>query len=145
MLLVDSSADLYVLSESLDGIRKYDGTGTELGSPRDPTAGGLAPSVALGPGDGLLIADPTLGHLLGYGPSGSQLLSLSLQSASNARGGIAYSEVANSAYVLHRKPTYVAETHDPAPGPGDPRRLPVSKRNPAHERKALRKHQPRGP
>src|SRR3984885_11397811 len=115
-LAVDSSANLYVLSELREGIRKYDGTGKELGSPRDPTAGGLLVSIALGPGDELLVSDPTEGHVLGYDPAGTQTLSLVLPEASGVRGGIAVGEATASLYVLYKaSPIHVLTL--PPPGP----------------------------
>src|SRR4029077_12735045 len=86
-LVVDSSSDLYVLREGPEGVRKYDGTGTELGEARDPGVGGLAPSIAPGAGDRLLVGDPTKEHVFAYDPAGAQLASVPLPSAGDARGG----------------------------------------------------------
>jgi sugar lactone lactonase YvrE len=113
-LLVDSTGNLYVMANAGTGVRKYDGTGKELGSPRDPTAGGLRSSIALGPGDELLVSDQEKGHVLAYDPSGTQTLSLVLPDASDVGGGVA---VGNGAlYVLYQhSPIHVLTL--PPPGP----------------------------
>ncbi len=114
-LLVDSLGDLYVLPEEQEGVRKFDGTGTELGSPRDPGVTGLEPSIALGPGDGLLVKDPSKGQILGYDASGTQTLSLALANAGGARGGMAFA--AGVLYVLYETPPSVSLQSVPPPGP----------------------------
>jgi hypothetical protein len=113
-LLVDSSGELYVLAD--EGVRKFNGTGTEeLGPPRDPGVGGLAPSIALGPGDELFVKDRSQGHILGYDPSGAQTLSLVLPEAKGALGGMAFGN--GVLYVLYQSPPAVRLQSIPPPGP----------------------------
>jgi hypothetical protein len=116
-LLVESSGELYVLPEREpgEGVRKFDGTGKELGAPRDPGAGGLEPSIALGPGDELLVKDPAQEHILGYDPTGAQTLSLVLAEAGGALGGMTFGN--GALYVLHRNPSFVRLQSIPPPGP----------------------------
>jgi hypothetical protein len=112
-LLVDSTGELYALADLVEGVRKFDGTGKELGSPRAPGVSGLEPSIALGPSDELLVRDPNQDHILGYDPSGAQTLSLALAEAEGARGGIAFGS--GSLYVLNRTPSYVRFLSFPPP------------------------------
>jgi hypothetical protein len=116
-LLVDSVGDLYVLPEQpeVSGVRKFDGTGKELGSVRDPGVGGIAPSLALGAGDELLVSNPAQGHIFGYDAAGTQTLSLVLPNAAGASGGL--SQASNTLYVLYRRPPEVRLQSIPPPGP----------------------------
>jgi sugar lactone lactonase YvrE len=116
-LAVDSSGDLYVLREVEEGVRKFDGTGTELGEARDPGLGLKEPSIALGASGRLIVADPKKEHLFAYDPAGAQLLSLSLPSSPDARGGIAFGDASEALYVLHNAPARVALLTLPPPGP----------------------------
>lgn len=111
-LAVDSVGDLYVLSE---GVHKFDGTGTELGSPRDPGVHGFAPSLALSTGDELFVSDPAQGHVFDYDPAGKQTLSLALPEAGGVGGGMAFA--AGVLYVLYEHPPAVRLLSVPAPGP----------------------------
>ncbi len=111
-LSVDSVGDLYVLS---GGVHKFDGTGTELGSARDPGVGGSEPSLALGPGDELFVADPARGHIFSYDSTGNQTLSVTLPNAGGARGGMALAD--GVLYVLYQQPTSMRLLIIPVAGP----------------------------
>jgi hypothetical protein len=114
-LLVDSTGELYVLPEVQEGVRKFDGTGKELGSPRDPGVHAVEPSIALGPSDELLVKDPNQGHVLGYDPTGSPSLSLVLADPEGARGGMVFAN--GGLYVLYQRPSSVRLLGIPPPGP----------------------------
>jgi hypothetical protein len=114
-LLVDSVGDLYVLPElEGQGVRKFDGTGTELGSPRDPGLGGTEPAIAIGPGDELIVNDPLIkGRIFAYDSSGAQLSS---QPQGKDARGIAYAEGPAALYVIHKHPARVLTTTLATPG-----------------------------
>ena len=114
-LLVDSLGDLYTLSE---GVQKFDGAGNPLGAARDPGVSGSEPSLALGPGNELLVSDPSQGHIFGYDPEGAQTRSLVLPDAGGVGGGLA--EANGTLYVLHSRPQQppaVRLQQIPPPGP----------------------------
>jgi hypothetical protein len=114
-LLVDSVGDLYVLPEHEEGVRKFSGSGVELGSPRDPGVHGAEPSITLGPGDELLVSDGNEGRIFGYDPSGAQTLSLVVPDAEGARGGMVFGN--GVLYVLYFSPPAVRLLSIPPPGP----------------------------
>jgi hypothetical protein len=113
-LLVDSAGDLYV--PGFEGVHKFDGTGTELGSVRDPGASGA--SLALGPGDELIVSDPSQGHIFGYDPSGAPALSVELPDPAAAGGGLAVAGgVMYVVYGVAQQPQSVRLLAFPPPGP----------------------------
>ncbi|HEY3960880.1 MAG TPA: hypothetical protein VGL68_10265 [Solirubrobacteraceae bacterium] len=120
-LAVDASGDLYAQGNE-GGVRKFDGAGVELGLPRDSGAT-AASSIAIGEIAGeeaLFVNDPNQGHILGYGPSGAQLLSTVLPDAAGSReGGLVYSNAApdGALYVAYQVPPAVRVLGLPAPGP----------------------------
>jgi DNA-binding beta-propeller fold protein YncE len=101
-LAVDSSGNIYALSEGREGVREYDGTGTEVGSPRDPEAQGLAPSITLGVADELFVSDPVRGHIFVYDSAGAQTGTFPV--GEDTRGGIALNEGSSTLYVVRKEP-----------------------------------------
>jgi DNA-binding beta-propeller fold protein YncE len=115
-LAVDSSGDIYVFSSELHGIRKYDGTGAELGEARDPGAEGLAIAITVDASDRLLVADPErTSHLFIYDAAGTKRASLFI--GADVRGGIALNDSTQALYVLHQAPSRVRIQTLPPPGP----------------------------
>jgi hypothetical protein len=98
-IAVDGAKDLYVKSGGIAGVRKFDEGGSELGGARD--ALGSPESIAIGPGDELLVDDgPNFEHhILAYDAAGAQLSSFDA-GAGGGSGGIAYGENLNTIYVL---------------------------------------------
>jgi hypothetical protein len=117
-LAVDSSGDMYVLRSSAEGVRKYDGEGTQLGEARDPGLSSSEAAITVGPGDELFVSDGAKQHVLGYGPSGTQLASVLVPDAEDARGGIAFTNGLAALYVLYtRAHTSVRTLTLPPSGP----------------------------
>jgi DNA-binding beta-propeller fold protein YncE len=114
-LAVDSSGALYVLSSAREGIRQYDGSGTEVGSPRDPGASGFHVAITLGASDELFVSDPENRHIFEYDAGGAQ--SASFAEEGNAQGGIALNDATNALYVLHAGPARVVVFPVPPSGP----------------------------
>jgi DNA-binding beta-propeller fold protein YncE len=96
-LAVDSAGDLYVTTEELLGVHKYDSAGTEIGAPRDETGRPLA--LAVGAADELLVGDGAAGsHVLSFAAGGEQLSSI--QVSSEEVRAIADAETAGLLYDL---------------------------------------------
>jgi DNA-binding beta-propeller fold protein YncE len=115
-LAVDAGGNLYVRGTELPGVHKYNGSGEELGEPRD--AEGEAGALALGPGEELFVVDDTGGvhHILGYDSSGKQISSFDAgASPESTFRGIAFDEAIQSLYVLDR--TEIRVVPVPPPGP----------------------------
>lgn len=102
-LAVDSAGGLYVQRSELPGVRKYDGTGTEIGVPRDES--GRPGVIAIGPAGELFVDDFNVQHVFAYDTSGKQLSSLFEEGEGN--GGLAFGEAAASLYVLHQTSVHV--------------------------------------
>jgi WD40 repeat protein len=111
-LLVDASGDLYVMASGVQGVHKYDATGTELGSPRDPTAESFPSNIALGAAGELFVYNGEQEHVFEYDSSGAQISSFVETGGSR---GMAYSPSAHVLYVLHD--TVVSALTPPPPGP----------------------------
>ncbi len=117
-LAVDSSGDVYVASSELSGVRKYDGTGAELGEPRD--ASGQPGAIALGMAGELFVDDgegegTSAGRrMLAFDPSGSELASFD-SDVESAVDGLAFGDSAGKLYVLDRD--RVRLLSPPPPGP----------------------------
>jgi NHL repeat len=117
-LAVDSEGDIYVGAIGQSGIRKYDPSGNELGTPRDQTGATESFAIAIGPGDELLVNDFQGGrhHLLSFDATGRQTASFDAgPEAEDGARGIAYGEAIGSVYVLN--PAAVRTVAPPAPGP----------------------------
>jgi hypothetical protein len=115
-LAVASSGDIYVLSSGLQGIREYDGTGTEVGEARDPEESGLRVAIAADASDRLLVADPErTSHLFVYDAAGAKRASVFI--GAEANGGIALSDSSQALYTLYEAPSRVRVQTLPAPGP----------------------------
>ncbi|HEX3361799.1 MAG TPA: hypothetical protein VHS74_12465 [Solirubrobacterales bacterium] len=115
-LAIDSAGDLYVIAGGLSGVHKYDGTGIELGSPRDEL--GFPRSLAIGPADELFLDDgpnPEGHHILAYDPSGKQLSAFDATGAEGGGRGIAYGQAAGALYVLNAAAVRIVTP--PPPGP----------------------------
>jgi hypothetical protein len=100
-LAVDSVGDIYINSFEFNssgpqqGVHKYDPSGVELGSPRDPGFGQGA--IALDSAD-RLYADGENGPVNVYGPSGDQVARFGAGTSGFA--GIAYGDTIERVYVL---------------------------------------------
>lgn len=117
-LAVDSAKDIYVKGSLLAGVRKFDGTGKELGEPRDEAGEGVRQAIAIGPLDGLFVNGFQSGihHILTYDSSGTQVASFDPGGfPEDGRRGIAYSEVTEVLYVATE--TGVRIVVPPSPGP----------------------------
>ena len=115
LLAVDSTGELYVLGSALEGIRKYNGAGSEVGL-RDPGLGGFEPAIALGAGDELLVSDPFDGKILEYDAAGSQVGNFA-EAEQDAVGGFALDDSTRAMYLLHAKPARVVVQALPPSGP----------------------------
>jgi hypothetical protein len=119
-LAVDSAKDIYLKGSGLEGVRKYDGTGKELGAPRDEAGYGAAKAVAVGPA-GEVFVNEFVGegerhHLLAFNAEGQQTASFDAGGrAQDGERGIAYSEHAKAVYVLATGAVRVVTP--PPPGP----------------------------
>lgn len=115
--IADDSGDVYVRPENLEGagIREYDATGGELGTPRDES--GEPYALALGPGEELFVDDDSAGQgqVLGYEPTGAQISSFEA-SPEGIEKGMAWSEAAKVIYAINQDAT-VAAVSSPPPGP----------------------------
>jgi len=128
-LAVDSAGDLYLYSGGLEGVHKYDASGLELGTPRDPGPAGFGSTITLGPADQLIVTDGPRGRILTYDPSGTQLTARPLPGLAgqgSAESAIAYSEPATTLYLLYQGPSRILTTT--LPEPGVPFILPGSER-----------------
>jgi hypothetical protein len=112
-LAVDSTSDLYAQSSALAGVRKYDPSGTELGTPRDEL--GQPDAIAVGPVDELLVDDSiSPHHVLAFDTTGNQTSSFDA-GAESGRLGIAFADAADALYLLNE--TRVRVVAPPEPGP----------------------------
>ncbi len=100
-LAVDSSGDVYVEGRELAGVRKFDGSGSELGEPRD--ASGEPSLIAVGPADELFINDGTNSahHILEDAAAGSEVASFDAGVESVPRGGLAFGDGIGELYVVN--------------------------------------------
>jgi DNA-binding beta-propeller fold protein YncE len=117
-LAVDSVGDLYVASFELEGVHKYDGTGAELGTPRDEGAERGAFALATGPSDQLFVNDYRGGvhHILAFDSTGGQISSFDAGGeAEDGSPGIAYGQTLGALYVLTEHSVRIVGP--PPPGP----------------------------
>lgn len=117
-LAVDSAKDIYVKGSAATGVRKFDGTGTELPPALDEAGEGERQAIASGPGDDLFVNDFQAGshHLLTYNSSGTQIASFDAGSfPEDGQRGIAYSAAAKALYVLNEASVRIVSP--PPPGP----------------------------
>jgi hypothetical protein len=117
-LAVDSAKDIYLVGTELAGVHKYDGTGTELGSPRDEAGENEALAITIGPSDELFVNDfrEERHHLFTFDAAGEQTASFDVGTrAQDGRRGIGYGEIAKSVYVLNPGTARIVAT--PPPGP----------------------------
>ncbi len=100
-LAVDSAGDMYVQGHELPGVRKFDGTGNELGEPRD--ASGSPGALAVGPAGELFVDDtPNNGdhHLLEFESSGGEVARFDAGSEEEGSRGLAFGEGIGELYTL---------------------------------------------
>jgi DNA-binding beta-propeller fold protein YncE len=125
-LAVDSAKDIYLKSEELTGVRKYDPTGKELPPPRDETGHGENEAITVGASDELFVNDFQLPegphHIFAFDAEGEQTASFDAGGeAADGGRGIAYSEHAKAIYVLNvngnTHETSVRVVTPPPPGP----------------------------
>jgi hypothetical protein len=103
-LAVDSAKDIYVVSSELAGVRKYDGTGTEVGAPRDESGELEKSAITVGPADELFVNDfeQERHHIVSFDATGVQIASFDAGGrAEDGHRGIAYGESAEALYVLN--------------------------------------------
>jgi hypothetical protein len=110
-LAVDSTGDLYVVASELAGVHKLDGSGTELGAPRD-AEGGHGRSIAVGPSDELFVYDGEKSHLFEFNAAGALQRSIS---EPGGDGGIAVDADEGDILVAHE--TFVQRLETSAQGP----------------------------
>jgi DNA-binding beta-propeller fold protein YncE/Tol biopolymer transport system component len=111
-LALDASGDLYVMASELAGVHKYNGAGAPLGAPRDPEATALASVIAVAPSGVLYVYSIEQKRILGFDPSGAELVSLDEEG--NAEG-MAFDAGTGALYVSH--PGAVSVVSVPGPGP----------------------------
>jgi DNA-binding beta-propeller fold protein YncE len=105
-LAVDSAKDIYVQSNSLSGVHKYNSIGTELGKPRDEAGFAHGLALTIGPGNELFVNDLQENHhILGYDPEGKQLTSFDAAPQEPLVRGIAYNAHTQALYVLNQSGT----------------------------------------
>jgi hypothetical protein len=127
-LAVDAGGGVYVQSEGLSGVRKYNAAGTELGEPRD--ASGVfqyrsSGVIALGPAGELFVdnVEPIPfaeghHHILEFDPSGVEVARFDGGTqAEGGEGGIAFGEKLGELYVLSNNRVRVRVVSPPAAGP----------------------------
>jgi hypothetical protein len=116
-LAVDSAKDMYVKGREVPGVRKYDGTGSELGVPRDEAGTGAALAVAVGPADELYVNDlRERHHILTFDAAGEQTASFDAGGVvEDGERGIAYSQHVGALYVLNEARVRIVSP--PPPGP----------------------------
>jgi DNA-binding beta-propeller fold protein YncE len=113
-LAVDASKELYVLSAEFGapmGVRKYDGSGTELGVSRDPAAG-YGNVIALGPSSELFVDDSEHGQLFEYDATGKEISSIATPAGVES---MAFSDGLKGLYILAGGEVFVVSP--PPPGP----------------------------
>jgi hypothetical protein len=117
-LAVDSAGDLYVKGPepTSPGVHKYDGSGVELGSPRDPAGQPFA--ITIGAADQLFVDDgrDPEHRILGFDAGGEQILSFDASEAEvGGERGIAFSDQSAGIFVLNGARVRFVEV--PGPGP----------------------------
>ena len=129
-LAVDSADDLYVKGSALSGVRKFNMSGTALGSPRDEAGNGEAgefQAITVGPSDELLVNDfrRPVHRLLGFDATGAPVAGFDAGTrAEDGLTGIAYSSGAGAVYVLNQFNEPLEGKHEarvrivPVPPPG---------------------------
>jgi DNA-binding beta-propeller fold protein YncE len=104
-LAVDAAKSIYVTGSEVNGVHKYNLSGTEQPLPRDEAGEAGENSIAVGPVDELFVNDlqGSSHHILAYNPAGEQLASFDAgERAEDAgRHGIAYSEKLKALYVVN--------------------------------------------
>ncbi|MFZ1927074.1 MAG: hypothetical protein WAU42_13140 [Solirubrobacteraceae bacterium] len=115
-IAVDSTGDVYVAGEKLNGVHKYDATtGTELGGPRDPAFHDPKTVLAIGPADELFVLgaeDSSVNRVDVFDSSGKQLSAFPNEINSD---GIAYGGKIERLYNLDGNQVHLITP--PAPGP----------------------------
>jgi hypothetical protein len=107
-LAVDSSEDLYIKSDELNGVQEYNSSGTLIntidaeGSPQSPATDSV--------GD-LFVADNGLNHILKYNSAGNLVASFD----SGGSQGMAFGESAGELYVINGDTVRIVTP--PPPGP----------------------------
>lgn len=98
---LDSSGDVYILGSELSGVHEYDGSGTELGGPRD--AAGAPLTIAVGPAGELFVNDgsETGHHILLFDSAGNEVASFDT-GLEDGQHGLAWGEGVAGLYVLGR-------------------------------------------
>jgi NHL repeat/WD40-like Beta Propeller Repeat len=117
-MTVDSAGDLYVQTNSLPGVHKYDAAGTELGTARDEPGNGESLAISVGPADELFVNDfqPPTSHVITFDPVGKQIASFDRGTqAETGYRGIGYSEFTGAIYVLNAGSVRIVPV--PPPGP----------------------------
>lgn len=112
-LAVDPSKDIYVMSG--EGVRKFNSSGTELGTPRDPAASAFVSVITVGPAGELFMDDPEARRLVEFGAEGEELASFDASAVEEGASGLAFGEGIDRLYVLHA--TRVQLVGVPAAGP----------------------------
>jgi NHL repeat/WD40-like Beta Propeller Repeat len=118
-LAVDSSEDVYVETETspVNGIRKFDSSGVELGEPRDQALrpGALGVDITTGASGELFVLYGEQHHVLEYDSAGNEVASFPTDIGSP--GGIVFGEGLKVLYVLDKAHEVVRLERLPSPGP----------------------------
>jgi hypothetical protein len=115
---VGTSEEVYVVGETVSGVREYNGAGVEVGSPRDASVSFFGTVLALGPSEELYVFNAESGHVLEYDKSGVEIASFDEGDAvapGEFARGIAFGDVVGGLYVLYNQTVQFATP--PTPGP----------------------------